>query len=45
MHMMFLRAALISLPELETKLPAVILFVLLDVPALQAFPGNICVAR
>lgn len=45
MHTMFLRAALISLPGMETKLPAVILFVLLDVPALQAFPGNICVAR
>lgn len=43
--MMFSSAALIFVPEMETKLPAVILFVLLDVPALQAFPSNICVAR
>lgn len=45
MHMMFPSAALIFVPEMETKLSAVILFVLLDVPALQTFPTNVCVAR
>lgn len=45
MHKMFPSAALIFVPEMETKLSAVILFVLLDVLALQAFPSNICVAR
>lgn len=44
MHVIFSRATLIFVPEMETKLSAVILFVLSDVPALQAFPTNICVA-
>lgn len=43
--MMLLSAALIFMPEMEAKLSAVILFVLLDVSTLQAFPNNICVAR
>lgn len=42
---MLLSAALIFMPEMEAKLSAVILFVLLDVSTLQAFPNNICVAR
>jgi len=43
--MKFYSVALIFVPEMETKLSAVTIFVLLDLPGLQAFPTNLCVAR